>query len=66
MMIVLRHRYDDRENISKGVQASCGSKATQPDISAIELHHLCVEYKKDLTISKEEAQQVEQDMATER
>lgn len=55
------NRYSDKENNSKAAQTSYGSKATQPDIPATELQHLCREYKNDLTLSKEEAQRVEED-----
>lgn len=59
--LCFNNRYSDKENNSKAAQTSYGSKATQPDIPATELQHLCREYKNDLTLSKEEAQRVEED-----
>ena len=55
------YRYADKENASKTAQSSYGSKATQPEVSDSEVKRLCKEYKNDLTICPQEAQQVEEE-----
>lgn len=66
-MLVVTNWYADKENNSKAAQSSNGTAATQPDVSPMELQQLCKEYKKDLTVSTQEAQHIEDrgDEATE-
>ena len=58
---ITTNRYSDKENNSKAAQKSYGNGAVQPEVDQAELQYLCKEFKKDLTMCKQEAQRIEEE-----
>ena len=54
-------KYSDPKENSKSAQQAYGPSSIQSEITSTELDCLCSEYKKDLTLSKQDAQQIEED-----
>ena len=55
---ITTNRYSDKENNSKAAERSYGNGAV---VDPAELQYLCKEFKKDLTICKQEAQRIEEE-----
>ena len=54
-------RYGDQQDNTKAAQCSYGPQAIQPEVTPAELQRLCSEYKNDLTVCQQEAQQIEEE-----